>query len=506
MARQLARKSILGLSTNLLVTVFGFISMVFVKRYMGYETIGMLAFALAYVHLYAVIADLGFGMAHIKRVNEDGVDEGICNGTLLSVKLLLNFIMITVVLTTILVPKYLFGYEYESKTFELILYLTVLKVFFDNIIATFKNIYSGKLEVAKVAVPRISGRFLQTVMKSSIAILGFSAVYLVGAEIIIGVFIILIFLVLFQQSPLKRPNLHYFKLYAAFAFPLIFIEVVAIFAQNMDKVMIQFLTGSSATVGIYTIPQRISAMFLIISSVVTGLLFPAFSGLYSRRDFKSIEKLTNEAVKYVSMTLIPAMVFLFVFAEPLMTLVFGSDAVESVVVLQIFLVAVYINALRRPYSTHIVATGHMKLAFSLSVITLGINFILNMIFIPDEVLGITMLGLGAEGAALTTLVSLSVSMGFAKYYAFKLTKTRGYRRIWRHLVAGAASGGVAYLMLVLNDAWYLLGVYFVVILGLYMGIMYLLKELRKKEITFYLNAVHPGKMKNYMVDELKGKK
>ena len=75
MSRQIARKSVLSSSSNFLIAVFGFISMIFVKRFMGYETIGMLAFALAYVQLYSIIGDLGFGTAHLKRVNEKGLDE-----------------------------------------------------------------------------------------------------------------------------------------------------------------------------------------------------------------------------------------------------------------------------------------------------------------------------------------------------------------------------------------------------------------------------------------------
>ena len=67
MSRQLARKSLLGSSSNLLISIFGFISMIFIKRYMGFGVVGMLAFALAYVHVYAVLADLGFAVSHLMR-------------------------------------------------------------------------------------------------------------------------------------------------------------------------------------------------------------------------------------------------------------------------------------------------------------------------------------------------------------------------------------------------------------------------------------------------------
>ena len=504
MGRQLARKSVLASSSNFLITLFGFISMIFIKRFMGYETVGMLAFALAYVHLFSIIGDLGFGTAHLKRVNEKGLDEGKCNAVLISVKLILNFIMIGVVLATILVSKHVFHYKFETKTLELILYLTILKAFFDHLIAIFKNIYSGKLEIAKAMIPKISGRFLQMVLKISIAVLGFSAVYLVAAEIVVSILILSGLILLFRGHVLKKPDWNYFKHYATFAFPVIFIGTVATLTHGLDKVMIQFFVGSEA-VGVYTIPQRITMAFLLVSGSITGLLFPTFSNLYSNKKFNSINRLSNEAVKYISITLVPAVVFLFLFADPLMVLLFGSDATKSTPILQVLLLAIYIDAVRTPYGIQITSTGHLKIAMAISAFALVLNTSLNIIFIPDEIFGIRMMGLGALGAALTTLISLSLRGILAKHFAYKLTKTKGYHRIWTHLVAGGFSAAGGYLFYNFSTVWYLLPGYFFAIMGIYLGIMYALKEFGKEELYFYLNTIHPGKMKKYVTDELKGK-
>ena len=502
--RQLGRKGFLGFSINITITIFGFISMFFIKRYMGYEVVGMLAFATAYISLFAIIADLGFGVAHLKRVNEKELDEGKCNGTLITVKVILNFIMVGVLLATILIPKYFFDYRFESKTLELILYLAIVRTFLHNLISIFKNMTSAKLEIAKGTIPTITGRFVQMVMKISIAIVGLGAIYLVGAEIFASLLIVLMLYPLIRHYPISKTNRDYIKKYATFAIPVIFIGIVGTLAQSIDKVMIQFFVNSEA-VGIYTIPQRITGIFLLVSLTITNLLFPTFSDLYSRKEFNIINRLSNEAVKYISITLIPAIIFFFIFAEPLMILVFGSDATKSVFILQVLLLAVYINAVRFPYSVQITSTGHLKLASKLTLLTLCMNIVLNFLFIPNEVLGIPMMGLGGAGAAVTTLVSLSVNAVLAKYFAFQITGTQGYRRIWKHFIAGGFATGIGYGLFQFSIEWYYLPAYFFLVIGLFLGVIILLKEFGKKELQFYFDTIHPGKMKRYMVDEIRNK-
>ena len=51
---EISRKVFLALSSNVMVTLFGLISLFFIKRYMGYEALGIFAFAMAYVSLFKI--------------------------------------------------------------------------------------------------------------------------------------------------------------------------------------------------------------------------------------------------------------------------------------------------------------------------------------------------------------------------------------------------------------------------------------------------------------------
>ena len=492
------------ISSRFLMTLFGLISTIVIKRNMGYETIGMLAFAVAYVEMFNILGDLGVSTAHNKRVNEHKLDEGKCNGTYITIRLILNVFMIGTILTSILVYKYLLGYAYESEVMEWILYLTIFRFFLEHNIETFKIINAAKLEIAKNLVPRIVGRFLQMLIKCAIAIIGFSATYLVGAEIVACAVILILLYLLFRKAPLKRFDRAYFKIYATFALPVIFIGLVGSLSHRLDKVMIQAFVGSEE-VGIYSIPLSISLIFLMVAMQITKLLFPTFSRLHSRKKFDQINTLSNRAVKYISMSMIAPLVFFFVFAEPIMILLFGSDATVSAPILQVLLLGTYVTAIVTPYAIQVVSTGHLRIALGLSSFTLIMVVILNAVFIPDELFGYQVFGLGGLGAAITTSLSLLMRGIFAKYFAKRLTGTLGYPRIWTHLLAGCISGAVGYLIWIsLPTDWYFLPIYGIALLGATLSILFLTKEFTREELQFFWNAIDPRKMKRYIVSEIRG--
>ena len=144
------------------------ISLIFIKRYMGYEVVGALAFVVAYVALFSSISDLGLAVAHSKLYNDKNSDKAKCTGTFFFSKFSLNLVMILVVILSILI----FKPQFDSEIVPLILYLTIVKVFITNNNMFFRNFYSAKLEIAKGKLPIVIGRFLQMCTKIIIVISG----------------------------------------------------------------------------------------------------------------------------------------------------------------------------------------------------------------------------------------------------------------------------------------------------------------------------------------------
>ena len=504
---QLARKSSVTLGGSLLVTLFGLLVLVAVKRYMGYEAVGILSFSLAFCQMFAIIGDLGFSQAHLKRSSE-GRDPGSCTGTYLSVKLFLTGIMGAVILGWLVVQKFVFDFSFESEGYssaeiEAVLVLVIISYMLLNMSMGLRTVFVARLEMARATIPHILSRFLVTVIKLlATAALGLGLIYLAWAELVGMVLLVLLYLYLFRNYPLKRPSRALIKDYTTFAFPMLFVGFVGSLAYNLDKVVLGYLSNQ-VEVGVYTIPQRIAVSLLFRATTITSLLFVVFSDHYENKRLEEIKRLTRKAEKYISTLLLPIIVVLFVFAKTILGMVFGEGTDDSAPVLRLMLLALYIEATLIPYHTQLVSSGHLRLAMYVGAVALVMNLGLDLLLVPGELLGVSLPGMGAEGAALATLLTLTLRSLLVRFYAFRLTGSKPNPRVLLHISAALLSGVLGQgLLHFLPFHWTLVLVYAPLLIGIYLLAISLLGEFGKKDLQFYLDAIHPGKMRDYISDEI----
>ncbi len=141
-----------------------------------------------------------------------------------------------------------------------------------------------------------------------------------------------------------------------------------------------------------------------------------------------------------------------------------------------------------------------------------INICLNIIFIPKDIksLNLTLLGMGAEGAALATAIAATCGLIMTKIFTRRLTGTKWNPRILLHLMGGLIMGGVLYYINSLENVtilrWYEVGAAALLGLGIYLGFLWLIREFKKKDLKLFLTILNPRGMKQYVVSELRGKK
>ena len=502
-SRHLARKSTLSLGSNVLITLFGLVSLIFVKRYMGYQAVGILAFSIAFCQMFSIVGDLGFSSTHLKRVGE-GLDPALANGTYLTVKALLTLLMGATIFIWLFIQKHVFNYQFSSEEQEVVLYLIIVQYMLLNIGMSFKTVFSARLEIAKANIPHTTGRFTVMAGKVLVALTGLSVLYLGGAELL-GTFAMLLFyLLLFKGIPIKKTNWQAVKYYTSFALPMVFIGFVGSLAYNVDKVMLGYLANAEE-VGIYTIPQRIAVTLLLISTTLTTILFVVFSESYQKKQFSEIREISARSEKYISIFTLPFIVFLFIFGKESLILVFGEDSSASFPVLEIMLVALYLETTMNPYHVQIVATGNLKAAGWIAVLVLLLNILLDFILVPDEIGGLPAFGLGAKGAAISTLTALSLRAVLVRVVAFSITGSKPNKRILLHIFVATISGITLYLLSreVGWHHWLLLFIYAPLLIALYLGLLRLVGEFTKEDLRFYMDTLNLGKMKSYVLKEMK---
>lgn len=502
-----ARKSLLIMSANLLDGLLAYIALYFISRDMGPEAYGIIGFAMGFVGLFTILTDLGFNSAHIKRVSE-GKDIGTCLGTYLISKLGFAGLFASIVVGVVLAWKFIFGRGFESPTHELAIYI-ILGYYVVNSIGTFfYNTYSATKEIAKAQIPLVMGTVARTIAILFVALSGLGALALAWAYVFGEVIFLCISILFFRRYQLKKPTNECFKSYSVFAWPLILVGISYTIITNTDKVLIQ-LFWTSEEVGYYFASFRIVQFLLVAASAVGTLLLPTISGFHSKDDIDSIKKTVFLSERYISLLIFPMVIGIVVLAEPTVRILLSSSFYPAVPILMVLPFFVILEALSQPYMYQAIGMNKPKLARNRILIILGLTVFFDLLLIPSNIksLNLKLFGLGALGASIATVIGYAAGLIYCRYAAWKLAKNPFNPRILLHLLAASIMGFILYeLMIILPiQRWYVLLGYSVLGLGIYLFILFLLREFTRKDLDFVLDILSIKKMISYVWSEVRKK-
>ena len=506
----LARKSALIIATEILNGALGYVALFFITRYMEPADYGIVAFAIGFVSLFLVFENMGYHNSHIKKVSE-GKDLGICNGTFLLSKIVFTILLAVVVVSSLFIWKNVLGRGFETSEHEIAIYIILVYYVLRSLSYFFEVTFRAKREIAKKQIPLFLETMVRVVATIYVALAGYGALALAFTYVIGDIALFFSGLFLFKGNPIKKPSKQYFKEYTYFAIPLILVVVSATVMNNIDKVFIQ-LFWSASDVGYYAAGFKLSNFINMFTLALITLLFPTYSALHSKNDLKRIVHLTYQSERYISMIAFPMVFGMVILAEPA-TFILLSGWTPSVPILQILPFYALLGGLEAPYQSQFLGTNRPKLTRNRVLIMVITNIFLNLILVPKDIqsLGLTMMGLGAKGAAIATVISFGIGLIYSRFFAWKITGVKGNWRILLHALA--ASIMVLFLYILLYHfgyidfilRWYhLLGVSLLG-LGIYIFFLYLLKEFTKDDFKFLLDTLNIKKMINYIIDEFRNR-
>lgn len=527
----IARKSLLIVTSQFLASIVGWVGLVILAKLWGSfapEALGIIGFAMSFLALFNIIADLGFSRAHVKRISE-GKDLGTCIGTYAAIKLVLTGLMVTVVFVAIFIWKNVFYGNFYDATTESVVIVFIFYYIFSNLRQIATVTFEGRREIAKRQITELSGSskilFTILVVLAGVKIAGISpaidwprflqplqqflATYAVGSLAMTYVFAMMatffVGMWFLRTYPLKKPSWELFKNYFSFALPIMLFSVIGVISLNIDKIMIGYF-WTSTEVGYYFTVQRILQMILVLSTSVGIVLFPTISEYHSSKHFERINKTTRMAERYISMVMIPPIVVIIVLAHPLINIMLSGAFIPAASVLVTLAIYTFIFSLNRPFGALIGGLNRPDIAVKIGFVMCLTNIILNYLFIPEGGLLSTFGINGPTGAATATVLSVLVGFFGQRLAAKKLTGIKFLQNHTpRHIIAGLVMGGVVYYFstLIQGIHWYHLLGFAGVGLGVYLGILLVMKEFKKEDLNFFLDILHPREMFKYVSSELK---
>ncbi len=502
----IARKSFLVFLNMIAGSILGYIALFFILRNMEGDY-GIIGFGMAFVGLFWFISDIGFNAAHVKRVSE-GRDLEKCIGTFFVVKLVLTAIMVGCVLFTIYLWKFVIGRGFETPEHERVIYLFIVYYVILSLSAIPLATFSARRETAKQQLPGLFEPLTRAPLAILIAVGSLGVLALAGSYVIGVVALIITAIVLFRGYPIGKFDSQIFKSYFKFAIPIAMSSSIIYFSANIDKVMLQLFWGKTF-VEYYFSVQQLTRFLILISMAVTMLLFPTLSEHHEKEEHGQIRRLTTLAERYVSLIVMPCAVLLIVFSWPILNIFRGDIADNASTTLQIMAIYSLVSCFTLIFLNQIMAVDKPRLVAKIGISIAAINITLNTVFIPKDIrsIGINLFGMGLEGAALATAISAVFGLIMCKIYTRKLTDTKWNPRILLHLGSAIVMGTVLYYIssLVSIDSWYEVGGACVLGIGIYLAILWLLREFKKKDLMFFLNIISPKDMTRYVASELRNK-
>jgi O-antigen/teichoic acid export membrane protein len=532
----IARKSFLIVTSQFFIRFLGWIGLVVLAKLwsdFAPDALGIIGFAISFLAIFNILADLGFSKAHIKRISE-GKDLGTCIGTFATIKLLLLGLMITVVIISILIWKNIFHGGFSDATTESVIIVFVIYYIFTNLRLIATDTFVGRKEVAKrqitnlfegvktpliilVALAGVSligvgispavkwPLFLQPLQQfladHAVGSLAMTYVFAVMASFFVGMWFL-------RKYPIKRPSWNLFKSYLSFALPIMLFSVIGIISVNIDKIMIGYY-WTSKEVGYYFTVQQILQLVMILYVAVSTVLFPTFSEYHSNKNFEEIGKIIRLAERYISMIIIPPIVLIIILVNPVINIMLSASFLPAAPVLILLAIFTLIYSLNVPYRTLIIGVNRPDIAAKLGVMICITNISLNYLFIPKRGL-LSSFGIsGPTGAAIATVISILAGFVGARIIVKKITGMKILQsHTPRHLIAGVFMSIVIYFLAFRTKffpdiGWYHLLIFAGLGLGIYLVILFLLKEFKKHDLDFFLNILHPKEMTKYISSELK---
>lgn len=376
---------------SVLQKVISFFYFIFVARMIQVENTGVYFFAITFTTIFTVVADFGMGPVLTREAARFPDRAQSYFNTVFWTKVLFGVgaYVLIIFFSNIL------RYPQETK---MLIYISGLTMFFDNLTTAFNSIFRARKNLIYESAGVIISQFT-TLLIGTFALLNrWSLVWLIIAYTVPS------FLnTVYMSRFLKRVygigvqfvwNKDVFKIFIATAVPFAVAGIIGrLYAYSDSLLMSKMLTAKE--LGWWSVPYKITFAFQFVPVALSASVYPVFSSLFVK-DKASIGPLFEKSWRYLFAIVFPLVFGLIAVAYPVITKVFGSQYIPSIVPLRILLLSLIFGFLALITGALLNATNKQRTQTVLITVVLIVNIILNLVLLPR---------IGITGAAIAALIS-----------------------------------------------------------------------------------------------------
>jgi PST family polysaccharide transporter len=376
--------------------LIGFLTSIFVIRYLGPEQFGLLSFLASITSILAVIISMGMHEIIVRDLTRKKYNSKELLPSVLAGQLLLALVIVGLILV--------FGGLFVRDQYERqLLNILLVSLIFPGSEA-FRAYFLYRSESKYYVFCSLTMMVISLVLKLYLIFFDYPLKYFAAMFVFDAV--LMVSLLLFNylrvsgHSLQVKFNAKIFHELFKDSWPLLIMAVSVVIYSKVDQIMIKQMVGSHA-VGIYSSALRLAEAWFSISMVIIGSFFPALVKYKEEREELYLEKLQKliDALFWLSV-LVAAIAT--VGSHWIITTLFGSAFAEGSTVFTILMwcgVFMFVGAAGGRF---FVIEEMSKTLLARTLIALSINIFLNFLLIPVY---------GVVGAAL----ALTIATGYVAY-------------------------------------------------------------------------------------------
>lgn len=327
--KALAKNTILQVGGKLISNVLGFVTFMFLARYLGAAGYGELSIILTFLSIFAVIVDFGLTLTTTQMISEKGADEQKIIGNLLT----LRFISAFLFLGSAPIIALFFPYD---RMIVLGIAVGTLSYFFATSAQMMIGVFQKRLIIGQAVLAEIMNRAIVLAGIALVPIFQLSIIHVVLILIVgnaIQFFTVLSFtrrLIPFSLQAdltLWKNIIHRsWPIGASIFFNLIYMKGDIIFLS---------LHRSDTEIGLYSAAYKIVDVVTAIPVMFMGLVLPMLVAYWSKNKAEEHNKLLQKAFDFFSLFAIPFVFGSILTAVPLMEFIGDTEYREAGEVLKI---------------------------------------------------------------------------------------------------------------------------------------------------------------------------
>ncbi len=358
--------------SQIFIRLLKLVLIIYVARLLSVAEYGEFNYALSFVSLFVIMADLGINNITIREFSKDRDNEKDFSA-LLSFKFVLAIF-------TILLIGIVSLFTIATKTiFILGLYVAVL---------SFGGIFSTVFQAREKLQYYAWGDMIQGVVVVALGILFItfnpSAEFLALAYLISVIVLFVYFAYVYTKyfSKIKiRFDTKVWKEYFSMAWPLALAGMFGHIYTSIDSVMIEWFYKFDQ-VAYYNAAQKFIWIALIPASLISTSFFPTFNKLIKESKEK-MQKIWSFQLETMFALALPVILGTYLMAEKIIDFGFGLDKYEpSVFAMQILLVMLFFAYISMPFHHALISFDKQKKIFLITMFGAILNFFFNLLLIP----------------------------------------------------------------------------------------------------------------------------